>query len=110
VIGSLITSLYGSGVSDSTAALPEGARVEAEDSIGAANAVAGELPAEPGASLAEAAADAFTSAMANGFVVAGAVALGAAVAVKLWLPPAHRPAESAPVALPRGPEVRPQPA
>ena len=61
VIGSLITSLYASRIGDSVAALPEQARVAAEDSIGQANAVAAQLPAEQGASLAETAADAFTA-------------------------------------------------
>ena len=40
VIGSIITSLYASRIGDSVAALPEQARVAAEDSIGQANAIA----------------------------------------------------------------------
>ena len=47
------------------AALPEPARVAAEDSVGQANAVAAKLPAEQGASLAETAADAFTELSAS---------------------------------------------
>ena len=82
VIGSLIASLYASRISDSVAALPEQARVAAEDSIGQANAVAAQLPADQGASLAEAAADAFTHALGIGFTVAGAAALIAAIVVK----------------------------
>jgi MFS transporter, DHA2 family, multidrug resistance protein len=91
VIGSLITSLYGARVSDSVAALPEQARVSAEDSIGQANTIAAELPAAEGARVADAAADAFTEAMSLGFLAAAAAALVAAVAVKLWLPAKHRP-------------------
>jgi EmrB/QacA subfamily drug resistance transporter len=98
VIGSLITSLYASRIADSAAALPEAARVAAEDSVGQANAVAGQLPAEQGASLVDAAADAFTSALGIGFTVAGAAALVAAVVVRRWLPDRHR-AEIAPAAL-----------
>jgi EmrB/QacA subfamily drug resistance transporter len=94
VIGSLITSLYGSRVSDSIAALPEQARVAAEDSIGQANAIAGQMPADQGASLADAAADAFTHALGIGFTVAGAAALVAAIVVKLWLPERHRAAKA----------------
>jgi EmrB/QacA subfamily drug resistance transporter len=90
VIGSLISSIYGSRVSDSVATLPEQARVAAEDSIGKANAIAAELPAAQGAQIVDAAADAFTSALGIGFTVAGAAAFVAAVAVKLWLPERHR--------------------
>ena len=89
VIGSLIASLYSSRVSDDVAALPEQARVAAEDSIGQAHAIAGTLPAEQGASLAEAATDAFTQALSLGFTVAGAAALIAAIVVKRWLPNRH---------------------
>jgi EmrB/QacA subfamily drug resistance transporter len=90
VIGSLITSLYGARVGDSVAALPERARVAAEDSIGQANAIAADLPASEGARLVDAAADAFTGAMGIGFVVAGACAVLGAVAVRRWLPAHHR--------------------
>jgi MFS transporter, DHA2 family, multidrug resistance protein len=86
----MIASLYASRIGESVAALPEQARVAAEDSIGQANAIAGQLPAEQGASLAEAAADAFPHALSIGFTVAGAVALIAAVVVKVWLPNRHR--------------------
>jgi EmrB/QacA subfamily drug resistance transporter len=95
VIGSLITSLYASRIGDSAAALPEQARVAAEDSVGQANAVAAQLPAEQGARLADAAADAFTSALGIGFTVAAAAALLAAVVVKFRLPERHR-TETAP--------------
>jgi EmrB/QacA subfamily drug resistance transporter len=96
VIGSLITSLYASRIGDDVAALPEQARVAAEDSVGQANAVAAHLPADQGAQIANAAADAFTSALGIGFTVAGAAALIAAVVVKLFLPDRHRdhPAEA----------------
>ena len=89
VIGSLITSLYASRVSAAVAGLPATAQVAAKDSIGQANAIAEQLPGG-GTSLAHAAADAFTEAMAIGFTVAGACAVLAAVAVKLWLPARHR--------------------
>ena len=98
VIGSLITSLYASRIGDSVAGLPESAQAAAKDSIGQANAVAEHLP-DGGASLAQSAADAFTEAMAIGFTVAGACAVLAAVAVKLWLPARHRePAAAVPMA------------
>ena len=100
VIGSLITSLYGSRVSDSVSELPAHTQTIAEDSIGQANAIAAHLPAAEGARLADAAADAFTQALGIGFGVAGAAALVAAVVVKLWLPDRHRE---------RTPALRPAP-
>jgi EmrB/QacA subfamily drug resistance transporter len=88
VIGSLVTSLYGSRVSEDVAGLP----AEAADSIGQANAIAAGLPAEDGARVVDAAAGAFTEAMGIGFLVAGAVAVLAAAIVKLRLPARHEPA------------------
>ena len=74
VVGSIITTLYASRMSDSVAGLPEESRVAAEDSIGMANAVAATLPAEQGQQLTDAAADAFTEALALGFLATGVVA------------------------------------
>jgi EmrB/QacA subfamily drug resistance transporter len=108
VIGSLITSLYASRIGDSVAALPEQARIAAEDSVGQANAVAAHLPAEQGASLADTAADAFTHALGIGFTVAGAAALIAAIVVKLWLPNRHLEAQAETVTI--APSLAPQPA
>jgi EmrB/QacA subfamily drug resistance transporter len=92
VIGSLITSLYASRLTDSVASLPVGAQTVAKDSIGQANAVAAHLPVDQAGRLTHAAADAFTEAMAIGFTVAGGVAVLAAIVVKLWLPARHRAA------------------
>jgi Na+/melibiose symporter-like transporter len=107
VIGSLISTLYASRVGDATATLPEQARVAAEDSIGQANAVAAGLPAEEGARLAGAAADAFTEALAIGFTVAAAFAAVAAVIVKVWLPSQDAPRSEAPA---ERRQLEPQPA
>jgi MFS transporter, DHA2 family, multidrug resistance protein len=102
VIGSLITSIYGARIGDDVSALPEQARVAAEDSIGKANAVAEQLPGDQAHHLTTAAADAFTHALGVGFTVAGAAALVAAVVVKLFLPERHRerPAELRPALQP----------
>jgi len=94
VIGSLITSVYSSNVADSITGVP----AVAGDSIGQANAVAAQLPVDEGARLMESAADAFTSALGSGFVIAGAVAVVGAVIAKLWLPARHQAVE--PVAVP----------
>ena len=56
VIGSLVASFYGSRVSDAASGLPSGARSAVTDSIGSADAVAAQLPADQGASLSHAAA------------------------------------------------------
>jgi EmrB/QacA subfamily drug resistance transporter len=76
VIGSLITSFYS-------------ANGGVGESIGQANAMAAQLPADQAAHLMDTAADAFTSALSSGFVIAGVVAVVAAVIAKLWLPARH---------------------
>jgi EmrB/QacA subfamily drug resistance transporter len=86
VIGSLISSVYASRIADTASALPPDTQHAVEDSIGMANTVASQLPADQGAKLAEAAADAFTQALGIGFGVAAVCALAAAVVVKLKLP------------------------
>jgi hypothetical protein len=90
IVGSLISSLYASRISDSTAALPEGARTAAEDSIGKANEIAATLPVGEAAHLADAAATAYTDALGIGFAVAAACAIVAAGVVRRWLPAERR--------------------
>jgi hypothetical protein len=90
VIGSLIASIYASKVHDSVAALPEGPRQAAEDSVGSANAVAQTLPADQGSSLMDSAATAFTDALGIGFSVAAVFAVVGAIAVRKWLRPERR--------------------
>jgi EmrB/QacA subfamily drug resistance transporter len=89
VVGSLISSIYASHISDDVASLPDPARSAAKESIGQANAVAAHLPHESGASLTSAAADAFTTALGLGLTGAAVVALLGAFAVKRWLPARH---------------------
>jgi EmrB/QacA subfamily drug resistance transporter len=86
VVGSLISSLYATNLADSVSGAPDPALSSAEDSIGAANAVAASLPASDGAQLINAANSAFVDAMGSGFAVAAAFALIAAVFVKKLLP------------------------
>ena len=94
VVGSLISTVYASRVADDTAALPEAARVSAEDSVGQANAVAATLGEADGAALAGAAADAYTAALGIGLTVPALLALIGAVVVRRWLPARQQPAES----------------
>ena len=86
VIGSLVASFYGSRVSDAASGLPSGARSAVTDSIGSADAVAAQLPADQGASLSHAAATAFTDALGLGLCAAAVAAFVAAVIVIRRLP------------------------
>ena len=85
IVGSLISSLYSKDVDGSLGALPAEAQAGAEDSIGAANAIAAQLPAERADLLAKT-GDAFTQAMGTGLLIAGAVAAVMAVLVARFLP------------------------
>jgi EmrB/QacA subfamily drug resistance transporter len=101
VVGSLVSSLYERDLDSSVAGLPPAARDAAGESIGAAGAVAGQLPPDAGSSLLASAADAFTGAMGVGMVVAGALSVAAAVLVARVLPSARSeraPASGAEVA------------
>jgi EmrB/QacA subfamily drug resistance transporter len=81
VVGSLVNSLYADDLESSVGALPPDAQDAAQESIGAAVAIAGRLPGDLGSGLASAASDAFVQAMAIGLSVAAALAAGTAVVV-----------------------------
>src|SRR4051812_32345028 len=108
IIGSLISSLYGSRIADSVSSMPHAAQVAAEDSIGKAHSIAATLPASEGAQLAHSASVAYTDALGIGFAIAAAAAVMAGLAVRRWLPARHAsdPSEVAQiVALPAVPAV-----
>jgi len=86
VVGSLITSLYQDELEPATEALPEPAREAAQESVGAATAIAEKLPGDAGASLSAAASDAFAQAMGAGLLVAAALSGLAALLVARGLP------------------------
>ena len=86
VIGSLVSSLYSKDVERSLEGLPPEAQAAAEDSVGAASAIAAQLPADAGSHLLAAAGDAFTRAMSLGFGVAAGLAAATAVVVARFLP------------------------
>src|SRR5918993_1240287 len=94
VIGSLVNSLYANDVEPALSGLPAPAREAAGESIGAANAIAGQLPPEAGSTLMASAGDAFVDAMATGLIVAAALSAAAAVIVARVL--SRRPVERAP--------------
>jgi predicted MFS family arabinose efflux permease len=81
VVGSLVNSLYANDVEPELSGLPAPAAEAATESIGAANAVAGQLPPDAGSTLLAAAGHAFVDAMATGLAVAAALSAGAAVIV-----------------------------
>ena len=93
VIGSLVNSLYGDDLESRLAAVPAPARDAAAESIGAAHAIAAQLPPPAGSSLMAEAADVFVSAMGAGLLLAAAMSLATAVVVARVL--RRRPAEAA---------------
>jgi EmrB/QacA subfamily drug resistance transporter len=95
VVGSLVSSLYTSDVEGSVGGLPPRAAAAAEDSVGAASAIASKLPPDAGSGLLAAAGDAFTRAMGAGLLIAAGLALGAAVVVARFLPEREPGAEEA---------------
>jgi EmrB/QacA subfamily drug resistance transporter len=86
IIGSLVSSLYANEVEGSLAGLPAGAQAQAEDSVGAAGAIAAQLPPDAASALLASTGDAFTQAMGTGLLVAAALAAAAAVVVARFLP------------------------
>ncbi|HEU4941830.1 MAG TPA: MFS transporter [Gaiellaceae bacterium] len=86
VIGSLITSLYSAKVEGSLGALPPEAQAQAEDSVGAAGAIASQLPPDAAAGVLATTGEAFTDAMGIGLLVAAVLAAAMAVVVVRYLP------------------------
>jgi DHA2 family integral membrane protein (MFS transporter) len=94
VIGSLVGSLYASDVEGSLGALPPGAQASAEDSIGAASAIAARLPQPAASELVATTGDAFTRAMGIGLGLTAVLVAATAVLVLRFLP-AREPAAEA---------------
>jgi EmrB/QacA subfamily drug resistance transporter len=88
IVGSLVSSLYRDDLEPAVRGLPAPARDAAGESIGAATAIAGQLPQEAGSSLLARAADSFVGAMGTGMLVAAGLSLVAAVIVARVLPSA----------------------
>jgi EmrB/QacA subfamily drug resistance transporter len=89
IIGSLISSLYGSRIAGTASSLPHAAQGAAEDSVGKAHSIAATLPVSDGAGLAHAASAAYTDALSIGFAIAAVAAVAAGFAVRRWLPARH---------------------
>jgi EmrB/QacA subfamily drug resistance transporter len=86
VIGSLVSSLYANDVEGSLGGLPAEAQLGAEESVGAAGAIAAQLPPEAAAGLLATTGEAFTHAMGLGLLVAATLAAVTAVLVARFLP------------------------
>ncbi len=74
VVGSFVSSLYSTDVEGSLDALPPKAQAAAESSVGAASAIAAQLPPNAASELLATTGDAFTQAMGTGLLVAAALA------------------------------------
>jgi EmrB/QacA subfamily drug resistance transporter len=86
VVGSLVSSLYARDVEGSLGGLPAPAQAAAEDSIGAANAIAAQIPPDAAPHVLATTSEAFTQAMGVGLLIAAALAAVAAVVVVRFLP------------------------
>ncbi|HSL64857.1 MAG TPA: MFS transporter [Gaiellaceae bacterium] len=86
VVGSLVSSLYSRDVEGTLAGLPPEAQAAAEDSVGAANAIAAQLPPDAAAGVLATTGDAFTHAMGVGLLVAAVLAAVTAGVVGRFLP------------------------
>jgi EmrB/QacA subfamily drug resistance transporter len=86
VIGSLVSSLYTNDVGGKLGVLPAGAQAQAENSVGAASAIAAHLPPQLASQVLSVTGDAFTQAMAYGLLVGAGCAAVAALLVLRFLP------------------------
>jgi EmrB/QacA subfamily drug resistance transporter len=86
VIGSIINTLYRDRMADVVTALPPPAAEAAQDSVGAAVAIAGQVAGPAGAALASAAGASFSDALGIAALVAAAVAVATAVFVARAMP------------------------
>jgi EmrB/QacA subfamily drug resistance transporter len=94
IIGSVLSSTYGSQVGDAAAKqqLPSGVAGEVQNSLGFALETANRVGGPAGEALATTARTAFVDAMHQGFLVAAAVALAGAIIAFVWLPARARSA------------------
>jgi DHA2 family integral membrane protein (MFS transporter) len=96
VIGSMVSTAYASTMAGAVGGLPPQAQQAAEESLGAALAIAQGL-GQAGAGLADTARQAFVDALGSGLIVGAAVAAVATVIVAIALParaPSPSPVES----------------
>ena len=97
VLGSVLTSSYGSAMDDDVAGLPGSAASAATDSVGAAHEIAAHVGGTAGERLLAASNDAFVHGMATTATLAAVAAVVGAV-IALALLPARTQADDAPAA------------
>jgi EmrB/QacA subfamily drug resistance transporter len=97
VLGSLLSSNYGSGMEDATAGLPVAAAEAASDSVGAAHEVGAHIGGGGGAQFIDAANGAFVDAMATTATLAAAAAVIGALIALAFLPSRERAEAPAPL-------------
>lgn len=85
ILGSVLATAYVNRLGDATSALPDASRQAAEDSVGTALQVAGQMGAQ-GEGLAHAARSAFVEAMSIDLLIGALVALVGAALVFARLP------------------------
>ncbi len=96
LVGSALNSAYASRMTDAVTQLPAQAAEAARNSIGAAIAVAANLPGQAGSQLINAARHAFVDSMGMAvFIGAGAALIGAFLVAR-FMPPQHLPEEEEP--------------
>jgi EmrB/QacA subfamily drug resistance transporter len=93
IIGSLINSVYSNKVDGSLGSLPPELQGHAEDSVGAASAIAAQLPPQPASDLLATTGDAFTEAMGIGLALGAVIVAVTAVLVLRFLPAGETAAE-----------------
>ena len=97
VLGSVLSSSYGSGMDDATAGLPHAAAEAASDSVGAAHEIGAQIGGGAGAKLIDTANSAFVDAMATTATLAAAAAVIGALIALAFLPSRARAEHPAPL-------------
>jgi EmrB/QacA subfamily drug resistance transporter len=100
VLGSVLASSYATGMHGGTGTLPPDAAAAAEDSVGAAHEVAGQLDGASAAELIATANEAFVDAMSTTAGIAAAIALAGALIAAAFLPSRARSAHAIGAELP----------
>jgi predicted MFS family arabinose efflux permease len=90
VLGSLLSSVFASGMADAVRGLPAQAAEIARDGIGGALAVAQQVGGAPGRAIAGVARTAFIDGAGTTMLVAAAVAVLGALVALVWLPARER--------------------
>jgi EmrB/QacA subfamily drug resistance transporter len=97
VLGSILSSSYGSGMGEATAGLPTEAADAAGDSVGAAHEIGAQLGGGAGAKLIDTANSAFVDAMTTTATLAAAAAVIGALIALAFLPSRARAEAPAPL-------------